>query len=226
MLIAVEHCMKKISLTLILLLFFMFSIFGQFEKGFETYNQQRLEEYKIQPIEKKDYLLSGHFISSLSENMESEFLQMALFVLLTVNFYQIGSSESNKLPEQKTAKDFQEDRTEQAYSEEKKKQFPLLWPLYERSLTLALVLLFLIFFLLHAYGSYLLLNEQNFVLNKPMISFGHIFSEAEFWFESFQNWQSEFFSVATLCILSIFLRHKGSAQSKKMHHGLWHTGSH
>jgi hypothetical protein len=83
----------------------------------------------------------------------------------------------------------------------------------------------LAFFLLHAEGSYKLINEEHASEGKAAISFSEVFSEDEFWFESFQNWQSEFFSVASLGLLSIFLRQKGSPQSKKMRDANWKTGS-
>lgn len=217
--------MKKISLTLVLSGLFLFSIIGQLIEGHHTYNEERQQEFNKPQITMSQYVSSGHFISSLSENMESEFLQMALFVILTVNLYQIGSSESNKLPEQKNDHDLKEELDEKRYSAAQAQKHPILWRLYEVSLSLAMFILFISFFFLHAYGSWLTVNEQN-VLQKPMLEFWEIFKESEFWFESFQNWQSEFFSVVTLCLLSIFLRQKGSAQSKKLHRGLWDTGSH
>lgn len=216
--------MKKFSLSLVLLGLFFFSVIGQIIEGHNTYNEKRIEEYNKPAVSLSEYLKSGHFMSSLSENMESEFLQMGLFVVLTINLYQVGSSESNKLPEQKNAEDLKEELDEKRFSALQQQKHPLLWRLYEVSLSLALFTLFLTFFFLHAYGSWAMINEQNSVLQKPLLSFWQVFKESEFWFESFQNWQSEFFSVVTLCLFSIFLRQKGSAQSKKMHRGLWFTG--
>ena len=218
--------MKKISLTLVLLGLFLFSVIGQLIEGHHTYNEERQQEFNKPKVTMSQYMKSGHFISSLSENMESEFLQLALFVILTVNLYQIASSESNKLPQQKTAHDLKEELDEKKYSATQAQKHPFLWRLYEVSLTLAMFILFVGFFFLHAYGSWMMVNEQNIVLQKPVLEFWEIFKESEFWFESFQNWQSEFFSVVTLGLCSIFLRQKGSPQSKKMHRGLWYTGSH
>jgi hypothetical protein len=217
--------MKKFGLTLVLAILFLISVSGQIYAGLRSYNEERIEE-KLPAIETySDYLKSGHFVSSLCENMESEFLQMSLLVLLTAYLYQKGSSESNKLPEEKTAEDLQEEAEEKAYCEFKRKNSPVLWTLYEYSLTSALAVLFIIFFLLHAYGSRILINEKNQRFGKPLISYSEVFAEDEFWFESFQNWQSEFFSVASLGLLSIALRQKGSCQSKKMKDSNWKTGS-
>lgn len=217
--------MKKFSLTLVLIALFAFSLLGQVIEGHSTYNEKRVSEFKLPAVKISEYIKTGHFISALSENMESEFLQMALFVVLTVNLYQIGSSESNKLPYQKTKDDLNTEADEERHSIEQKKKHPFLWPIYERSLTIALFLIFTGFFLVHAYGSLLLVNEEHLRLHKPLLTFWQIFGESEFWFESFQNWQSEFFSVAILCLLSIFLRQKGSAQSKKLHRSIFYTGA-
>ena len=122
------------------------------------------------------------------------------------------------------AKDYAEQNLEEMYSQEQKKRYPILWRLYENSLTLCLIILFLFFFWMHAWGSYKLTNEDNLMTGQPPIEFMQVFSEAEFWFESFQNWQSEFFSIAMIVVLSIFLRQKGSPQSKKLNDPHWKTG--
>jgi hypothetical protein len=86
--------------------------------------------------------------------------------------------------------------------------------IYKHSLSLVLFLLFLISFILHLYGSLKDENEQLLRKGKPPASITNYLSESRFWFESFQNWQSEFLSVFAIVILSIFLRQKGSPQSK------------
>jgi hypothetical protein len=91
-------------------------------------------------------------------------------------------------------------------------------------LSLALAGLFIASFVTHAYGSHKLINEEHLRHHLPPIGFWDIFKESEFWFESFQNWQSEFFSMATLVVLTIFLRQKGSAQSKNLFDPYLKTG--
>ena len=215
---------RNISLTLVLLLFFSISIVGQFKAGFKSYNEERIAK-KLEPLPSQlDYLKSGQFISSVSENMESEFLQMALFVYLTACLVQIGSAESKKPEEQKDSKDYADEKKEKEYSAAQTKKHPVAWRLYENSLTITLLLIFLLFFVLHAYGSLDIINEDRMLEGKKLIEFKEVFSESDFWFESFQNWQSEFFSIAVMGILSIFLRQKGSPQSKKIWDPKWKTG--
>lgn len=216
--------LRSIGLSLVLLGLFGFSVIGQFEAGFKAYNQDRLEHAQPPLEQRRAYLGSGHFISSLSENMESEFLQMALFVSLTTWLYQIGSAESKKPPEQESEEDKQQTALEDKYCAARRARHPILWRIYENSLTLALLLFFIVFFLAHAYGAWMALNEHRSWLRQDQLRFGEIFTESDFWFESFQNWQSEFFSIAILGVFSIFLRQKNSPQSKKLRDSHWKTG--
>lgn len=217
--------MKKFGMTAVLIALFILCVVGQIHSGFKAYNDDRSQE-GLAPLQTyNEYLKSGHFISSVAENMESEFLQMGLFVILSAYLYQRGSSESKKLPEDMTHEDREKEMLEEEYCRKERKVRPVLFRLYEYSLTMTLTFLFLLFFYIHAEGSHKLINEEHATEGKPQISFVEVFSEDEFWFESFQNWQSEFFSVASLGVLSIFLRQKGSPQSKKMRDPNWKTGS-
>lgn len=215
--------LKNNGLTLVLLLMFAVSVLGQFFQGLASHNEERVLD-GLQTLTKSEYLHSGHFISSISENMESEFLQMAIFVFLTMCLIQKGSAESKKPEEEKTKEEKKEDELEESYSKEQSVKFPVLWKLYENSLTLSLALLFLVFFFMHAYGSMKLINDEHMAHGLEVISYWEVFKESEFWFESFQNWQSEFFSIAIICVFSIFLRQKNSSQSKKLTDPNWKTG--
>jgi len=207
--------MKKIlwnnGLSLVFFSLFFLSLFGQMATGFHEHNKQRQEDN--QPaLAMGQYLQSGHFLESTFENWESEFLQMALFVVLTISLRQKGSSESKQCEGKEEV-----DREPSA----KRKGAP--WPvkkggwilaLYKHSLTIALLLLFLLSFALHLYGSFKDENEQLAAKGKSLETLGNFIGSSRFWFESFQNWQSEFLSVFTLVVFSIYLRQKGSPQSK------------
>jgi hypothetical protein len=202
---------KNNGLSVVFLLMFLISICGQAFTGLKEYNSE-LKEKGAQPVNMANYFSSGHFLQATFENWESEFLQMALFVVLTIHLYQKGSSES-KDPEKKEEVDRKPDR--------RRKNLP--WPvkkggfilkLYENSLFLALFILFILSFLLHWYGSLKNYNEEQALKNLPLHSATEYLSNARLWFESFQNWQSEFLSVFAIVILSVFLRQKGSPQSK------------
>lgn len=205
------------GLTIALMLMFAMSLIGQALTGLPVLNEERLID-GLPAIEGIwTYVGSSHFLSALFENWESEFLQMAIFVLLTVWLFQRGSSESKPLPDEEQEPD---KFTHIRYF----RDHHWLRKIYENSLFGALMLLFFVSFVLHGFESMKKINDENLQLGKATISFIGIFAESEFWFESFQNWQSEFFSVAMLGVLSIFLRQKDSPQSKEVDAPHFKTG--
>ena len=220
--------MKKLwnqfGLTIVLTLFFLGSLIGQIYFGFHAFNEERIED-KLKPLNSiQQYIVHGHFLSSLAENWESEFLQMMIFVWLTVFLYQKGSAESKSPPSEQSMEEKKCEKEEEKYSRAQKKKWPVLWRIYENSLVLSLLLLFILSFFIHVHGHFKYQNEKNMVMGKPLISYTEVLGNSEFWFESFQNWQSEFFSIALLGVLSIFLRQKHSPQSKMLRSSNSDTG--
>jgi hypothetical protein len=201
------------SLTIAFLLLFFLSLCFQIGAGFKVHNEE-LQQDGAAPVPFSQYLTSGHLISSTFENWESEFLQMALFVILTIFLFQKGSSES-KDPDSKEQEEVDKE------PDPNKKDAP--WPvkrggvwlsLYKHSLTISLLLLFLLSFAIHFYGSLKDENEELLLKHEPPETAASYFTNARFWFESMQNWQSEFLSVFAIVMLSVYLRQKGSPQSK------------
>ena len=201
---------KNNSLSIAFLILFVFALFGQAATGFKEYNKER-EEEGVRPVTVGYYLTSGHFIQATFENWESEFLQMALFVVLTVSLRQKGSSESKESDDEEVDREPSARRTNVPWPV-KKGGFVL--KVYKHSLSIALFILFILSFAMHFFGSLKDENEQLQLKGLPPETFGKYITDARFWFESFQNWQSEFLSVFAIVILSIFLREKGSPQSK------------
>ena len=198
------------SLSIVFLALFFVALIGQFYTGFREHNKEREQEGQA-TIDMRSYISSGHFIQATFENWESEFLQMALFVVMTVSLRQKGSSESKKFKE--------EDVDREPSARRKGAPWPvhkggLILQLYKHSLAIILTLLFIMSFILHLYGSLKDENEQLALKGLPPENIREYITGARFWFESFQNWQSEFLSVFAIVVLSIFLREKGSPQSK------------
>lgn len=202
---------KNNSLSIVLLLLFILSLSGQVHFGFKEYNKELAEEGG-QAVTLAQYFSSGHFIETTFENWESEFLQMALLVVLTIFLYQKGSSESKKFDGSDDV-DREPDPARRGAPRVVKRGGILLF-FYKHSLTIALLFLFFASFALHFYGSLRDENEQNLLHHKAMIAAKDYFTDSRFWFESFQNWQSEFLSVFAIVVLSIYLRQQGSSQSK------------
>jgi hypothetical protein len=193
--------------------FFLLSMIGFALAGVRAYNENQ-QEHGEPAASVVEYVGSPHFIEAVFENWESEFLQMAAFVLLTAMLYQKGSPESKKLEgEEEVDKDPRRAR--------RRRNVP--WPvrrgglvlkLYEHSLSLALFLLFAASFVLHAVGGARAYSAEQLAHGgQPVATIAYI-GTSRFWFESFQNWQSEFLAVGALFVLSIFLRERGSSQSK------------
>ncbi|RDI62424.1 DUF6766 family protein [Microvirga subterranea] len=196
-------------------LFFLFavSLVGQAVTGWRAH----LEELSLHGLPKIGflaYLTSGHFISAVFENWESEFLQMAVYVLLTVFLVQKGSAESKKPDEPNPEEEAPERHRGDPDAPWPVHRGGLLLKLYSHSLSIALVGLFLMSFWLHLAGSTRRMNEEALQHHRPTQTIAETLLEPGFWYESFQNWQSEFLSIAVLIVLGVFLRERGSPESK------------
>ncbi|MEO8238510.1 MAG: DUF6766 family protein [Flavobacterium sp.] len=209
------------GLSITFLLLFIAALVAQIIFGFKEHNKELVEEGAA-AITLSSYLTSGHFLQSTFENWESEFLQMVLFVVLTIFLQQKGSSES---------KDFEkEEEVDREPSAEKKdapwavKKGGWVLAIYKHSLTIVLFLLFLLSFIVHFYGSLKDENESLALKGLPLESVSDYISDSRFWFESFQNWQSEFLSVFSIVLLSIYFRQIGSSQSKPVDASNMETG--
>lgn len=186
---------------------------GMIVSGAASYNEEQLEHGSHEQLSLLQYLTTGHFVEATFENWESEFLQMGMYVVLTAFLYQKGSSESKPL--NKAAPQDADPRD----SAKRNSPWPVRrggWPLavYEHSLAIAFFALFFASWALHALGGVSAFNEEQLQHGQQAISVWRYVTTAQFWFESMQNWQSEFVAVAAIIGLSIFLRQRGSAESK------------
>lgn len=198
---------RRNSLSLTFALLLLLSLAGQIITGHKEFNRDMQETYGQAPVGMLQYLRTGHFIAATFENWESEFLQMGLYVLLTVFLRQQGSAESNPI-EPEPAQRFTQQSPRMARRSGWQRT------LYENSLSLAFLLLFLSCFSLHLWGSWRQSNLEQSLKGQPLESLGEFLGGSKVWFESFQNWQSEFLAVLSIVVLSIFLRQKGSPESK------------
>jgi hypothetical protein len=201
------------GLSLVLLVSFVLLLAGQSMAGWHEYNDDRTH-HGAAPVGYVSYLGSHHFWEATTENWESEFFQMGIYVILTAFLFQRGSSESKSLSEPSPQD-----------ADPRKKPVPRKapWPvrrggwvltLYEYSLSLAFVLLFLASVWAHAMSGCRLFNEEEMLEGRPGSTLLDYVTSSRFWFESLQNWQSEFLAVASIVVLSIWLRHRGSPESK------------
>jgi uncharacterized membrane protein len=213
------------SLTIAMLGIFAVLLLAQSVTGMREYNQDQRDHGEA-TVSYGAYLQTGHFVEATFENWESEFLQMGMYVLATAFLFQRGSAES-KDPEG-DAEAVDED------PREARDRPGVPWPvrrggvvlaLYNNSLTAALLLIFAISFVLHAWGGAHEYSEEQLAHGGETVSMLAFMGTSAFWFQSFQNWQSEFLAVGMLSVLSIWLRQKGSPESKPVAAPHRETGS-
>ena len=217
--------LRENGLSIVLGLSFLLLLVGQAVAGMYAYNEEQLEHGQPAVVF-SDYLTSSHFLEATMENWESEFLQMFVFVALTAFLFQKGSAESKKPDEEEPV-----DRDPRKSRNKKDAPWPvrqggLILTLYEYSLSLAFLLLFLVSFILHAVGGAEEYNQsQREHGSSEVVSTLEYMGTSRFWFESFQNWQSEFLAVLAMVVLSIFLRQRGSPESKPVDSPYSETGA-
>ncbi|HEX6643412.1 MAG TPA: DUF6766 family protein [Gemmatimonadales bacterium] len=169
------------------------------------------------------YVTSGGFLEATMENWESEFLQMFAYVILTAILFQKGSAES-KSPDGDEEVDHDPRMARNPDRPWPVKRGGWVLRLYEHSLSIALFLLFAASFWLHAAGGARDYSEEQLLHGSAAVTTLQYLGTSRFWFESLQNWQSEFFSVGVLIVLTIYLRQRGSPESKPVAAGHGRTG--
>jgi hypothetical protein len=201
---------KENSLSIVCIAAFLVLWVGQAVAGWRHDVDER-REHGESALSLREYVSGGEFWEATAENWESEFLQMAAFVILTAFLRQKGSPESKPM----------EGDPEREHEPRPRPGAP--WPVrrggavlkvYEHSLFLALFALFVFSFGMHAVAGARAFSEEQVRHGEAAVGALAYLATSRFWLESFQNWQSEFLSVGVLVLLGIFLRQRGSPESK------------
>jgi hypothetical protein len=185
---------------------------GMILTGAQVYSDDQVE-HGHPPTTLGQYLRSSHVVEATFENWESEFLQMGMYVVLTAYLFQRGSSESKPVGE-----DAPQD-ADPRHSRSSKAPWPVrqggfVLVLYEHSLALLFFALFALSTWLHAAGGAVEYSQDQIDHGAAPVTTLQYLGTSQFWFESFQNWQSEFLAVAVIVWASVYLRYRGSAESK------------
>ena len=216
---------RKNGLSIVIFILFLLCVVGHAVSGWKTYNEEQ-EEHGQPQVGFSAFLTTSEFGETIFENWESEFLQMGFYVILTVFLFQKGSSESKK-PDEKN----EVDEDPEKHRDDPDVPGPVKaggWRLaiYKWSLSIAFVVLFLISFFGHAAaGARKYSEEQREHGSIEQLTAFEYMTKPQFWYESFQNWQSEFLAVLAIVVLSIWLRQWGSPESKPVHAPHASTGS-
>ena len=206
-----RRVLRDNGLSMTMFALFLIFLVGQSIAGYKANNSDN-QQHRQPPESYGDYLTSGAFVEATFENWESEFLQMGALVVLSVFLYQKGSPES---------KDPDADEEVDREGDPRRPEAP--WPVraggllrvvYERSLAIALFGLFGVSLLLHVIGGAGELSRQRIAAGEPPVTAVEFLFTPDFWFQSMQNWQSEFLAIAAMVLLAVWLRQKGSPESK------------
>ena len=217
--------LRENSLGLTFGLLFLGALLGQAIAGHADFNQKQLAE-GLDPISFGRYVTSASFGVDVAENWQSEYLQFFLFIMFTVWLIQKGSPESKK-PEEVG---LESDR-DQRVGPHARNDSPA-WArasggwrriLLSNSLGLVMGVLFLLSWLAQSVAGVVAFNEEQLANLEAPVSWPQYLAEPEFWNRTMQNWQSEFLAVASMAILSIYLRQRGSPESKPV--GASHTST-
>jgi len=206
---------KEQSLTVFFLSIFALSLVGQSFAGLHDFNAEQAahggEQYSYWR-----FIVSSEFGGDVMENWQSEFLQFSLLILATVWFVQRGSTESKRIDDAGQESDKEERVGGSAPASAPRWAKVKGWPgrLYENSLGLAMVAIFFGTWFAQSVTNWTAYNNQQAEHGEPPVTWVSFLGQADFWNRTLQNWQSEFLAVATMAAFSIYLRQRGSAESK------------
>jgi hypothetical protein len=203
------------GLTLFFLAIFLLALLGQSIAGQRAFNADETS-HGGDPLSYWRYLVSSDFGGNVMENWESEFLQFTLLIMATVWLVQRGSTESKQVEEagSMTDKDERVGRhaPQDAPAWSKTKDWRL--RIYENSLGLAMLTIFLGTWFAQSLSNWTEFNAEQTEHGEAVVTWLSYLANPDFWNRTLQNWQSEFLAVATMCAFSIYLRQRGSAESK------------
>ncbi|MGI5401245.1 DUF6766 family protein [Streptomyces sp. CA-135486] len=203
------------SLTLVFGIAFLLVLFGQALAGHSEFNQQLAVE-GLAPIGFGDYLMSSDFAVDVTENWQSEYLQFFLYIFGTVYLLQRGSPESKEMHKAGVESEKDQRMGDHAGPDSPRWARTQDWrqTVFSRSLGLVMATLFFLSWLAQSIAGVAAYDEQRLRQLQAPIGWGEYWISADFWSRSLQNWQSELLAVASMAILSVYLRQRGSPESK------------
>jgi hypothetical protein len=215
---------RQNSLGLFFGVIFLLALVGQALAGWKQFNDEQLAE-SLSQISLSQYLTSASFATDVAENWQSEYLQFLLYILATVWLLQRGSPESKELDRagRESARDQKIGEHATASSPRWARVGGLRTAVYSWSLGIVMGLVFLLSWFAQSLAGWAAFNETRLQRLQDPLSWGGYLVNADFWARSLQNWQSEFLAVGSMAVFSIYLRQRGSPESKPV--GAAHTST-
>ncbi|MBA4609567.1 hypothetical protein H1W00_13860 [Aeromicrobium sp. Marseille-Q0843] len=208
-----SRLLRQNSLSIVFLLLFLAALVGQAFAGWHQFNAQQVSE-QLGTISFGDYLTSASFAVDVAENWQSEYLQFLLYIVGTIWLIQIGSPESPSAPGLGTEEDHKIGEYAEPDSPKWAKVGGFRTLLFSWSLSLTMLAIFLASWTIQSVAGWAAFNETQLQSRMDTISWGSYLVNADFWARTLQNWQSEFLAVGSMAILAVYLRQRGSAESK------------
>jgi len=206
---------RENGLSLFFFVIFVGTVLAQSLAGVRSFNAEEAE-HGGSPVSWATYVTSSDFGGALMENWQSEFLQFTLFILVTVWLLQKGSNESKKLED--VGVESKRKQKIGGYAPEDGPRWAKLddWRtrIYENSLLLVMTMIFFATWLAQSLNNWRAFNVDQLDHDGGKISWGSYLVNPDFWERTLQNWQSEFLAVGTMAVFTIYLRQRGSPESK------------
>lgn len=206
---------RQNSLSLTFGLMFLAALVGQAFAGLADYNNQQVAD-GLARVSLGAYVTSASFAVDVAENWQSEYLQFLLYIVATVWLLQRGSPESKELDQ--PGRESDEKQRVGRYAQDDSPRWAAVGgfrtALYSRSLGLVMGSIFVASWLAQAVAGWSAYNEERLRQLQDPLAWPSYLASADFWNRSLQNWQSEFLAIGSMAVLSIYLRHRGSPESK------------
>ena len=207
--------MREQGLSLFFAAIFLLTLGGQSLAGHQNYNAEQAE-HGGDTVSWLGYVTSADYWAAVMENWQSEFLQFSVFILATVWLVQKGSTESKKVGEEGLETDEQQrvGRHADPNSPLSARVGGVRTRLYENSFLIVMTSIFLLTWLAQSLNNWRMFNEEQREHEDGTVSWVRYLSDPDFWEKTLQNWQSEFLAVGTMVVFTIYLRQRGSPESK------------
>ena len=211
-----KRFLRDNGLSLFFLALFLATALGQSIAGHSAYNEDQLE-HGGQTVSWGRYVTSSDYGQALLENWQSEFLQFMFFIVATIWLVQRGSNESKPIENVGL-----ESEEQQKLGPHAGQNSPL-WArfhgglrrsIYSNSLLLVMSAIFFLSWFGQSVTGWTEYNDEQKDHDQPTVSWATYLTKGSFWEATLQNWQSEFLAVGTMAIFTVYLRQRGSPESK------------
>ena len=218
--------LRENSLSLFFFVLLLVTLVGQSFAGQHEYNAEQTE-HGSQAVSWSSYVVSSEFWSAVMENWQSEFLQFSFFIAATIWLVQKGSNESK--PAKNGGRESDQKQKVGAYAPQNAPRWAKAgdWrtAIYSNSLLIVMTTIFFLTWAAQSITSWNVFNQDQREHGEHTIGWTAYLLNPDFWEQTLQNWQSEFLAVGTMAVFTIYLRQRGSPESKPVGASYSETGT-